>query len=450
MLKNYLKVTLNNLSKNKVNSFINITGLAIGIASCILILLYVVRELSYDNYHQELDQLHRVAILDTPDNLGQGIASISYPAAEVLTEEFPEVEQVARLGQLFDQDPAIEIDDRLFAEDRFYFADNSVFELLTIPFLKGDSETALSAPNSIVLSEETARKYFGNIDVVGKTLLVNFNNMSTDYQITGVVRNAPENTHFKYDVFASLDNIFNGLPAGFADAMKSWYMYRFWTYVKLTPGTDAQAFEAKLKHIEQKYFPPTRSNVHLFLQPVKDIHLHSNLNNEVEPNNDIRYIYIFSGIAILVLVIACINFMNLTTARSINRAREVGMRKVLGAHRSQLMSQFTIESLLVTALSVLVAFGLVELLTNVLNDLTGLQLETNYLQSAWLPIGFVFLTLIVGLLSGLYPAFFLSAFQPVKTLKGAFARSSSGAGLRKALVIAQMAITVILLVGIVT
>ncbi len=447
MLKNYLKVAARNLLEHKAYSFINIFGLAVGLACCGVILLYVQNELGYDKYHQDAEQLYRVAVLKDATGISQGQASATCGLAEVLQKDYPEVIAAARLFKS-NESAVVKIEEQQFTEERFYFADSTLFKLFAIPFLRGNAETALIHPNSIVVSRQIAEKYFRRLDILGKVVTVNLNNRNVDFKITGVVANAPENTHFKYDVLAYFENAEMVVPN--PDFFISWFVYPAWTYIKLREGFPTAAFEDKLAHVVKKYFPPTRQNSRLFLQPVQDIHLTSQLENEIEANNDILYIYIFSGVALLVLVIACINFMNLTTARSIHRAKEVGMRKVLGAYRTQLVKQFLAESMLVSAFAVIFAVGLIELFLLIFNELSTIQLRLNLFANAWWVLGFIGLSLAVGLLAGIYPAFFLAAFQPSKTLKGAFARIASGARLRKGLVVLQMAITIILLVAIAT
>ncbi|MGH7598686.1 MAG: ABC transporter permease [bacterium] len=447
MLKNYLKVAGRNLLKHKAYSFINVFGLAVGMACGGVILLYVQNELGYDKYHQDAEQLYRVAVLKDATGLSQGQANATYGLAEVLQKDYPEVIAAARLFKS-NESAVVKIEDQQFTEERFYFADSTLFKLFAIPFLRGSAETALTHPNSMVVSRQIAEKYFRSLDILGEVVTVNLNNRNVDFKITGVVANAPENTHFKYDVLASFENA--QMATTNPDFFKSWFAYPAWTYIKLRQGAFAAEFEGKLAQIVKKYFPPTRQNSRLFLQPVKDIHLVSQLENEIEANNDILYIYIFSAVALLVLVIACINFMNLTTARSIHRAKEVGMRKVLGAYRMQLVKQFLAESMLVSGLAVIFAVGLIELFLLIFNELSTIQLRLNLFANGWWVLGFIGLSLVVGLFAGIYPAFFLAAFQPSKTLKGAFARIAGGARLRKGLVVLQMAITIILLVAIAT
>jgi len=446
MLKNYLLIAARNLRKNLAYSFINIFGLAVGMACCGVILLYIQKELSYDRYHPDHKQLHRVAIWKDATGNKQGQASVSYELANVLRREYPEVLTAARLFRTA-QTPVIKIDDRQFPEERFYFADSTIFSVFSLPLLKGEAATALTQPNSIVISRALAEKYFRSLDVLGKVVAVNLNNRDVDFKITGVLANAPENTHFKYDALASFQNV--DQATSFTDILKSWFFYGFWTYVKLPTDYPAAAFEAKLAQVVKKYFPPTRQNSQLLLQPVQDIHLASHFENEIEGNNNIIYIYIFAAIALLVLVIACINFMNLTTARSLQRAKEVGMRKVLGAYRLQLVKQFLAEAMLVSGVAVVLGMGLIELFLAIFNNLSAIQLRLNLFANGFWVLGFLALGLLVGLLSGIYPAFFLAAFQPSKTLKGTFARTG-GAGLRQGLVVFQMAVTVVLLVAIAT
>lgn len=446
MFKNYLLIAARNLRKNLAYSFINIFGLAVGMACCGVILLYIQREVSYDRYHPDHAQLYRVAIWKDATGIKQGQASATYELANVLRKEYPEVLAAARLYRTT-QTPVVRIDDRQFPEENFYFADSTIFDLFALPLLKGEAATALTQPNSIVLSRALAEKYFRSFDVIGRVVSINLNNRDLDFKITGVLANAPENTHFKYDALLSFHNV--DQATSFTDLLKSWFAYSFWTYVKLPADYPAAAFEAKLPQVVKKYFPPTRQNSQLFLQPVTAIHLTSQLEGEIEGNNNIIYIYIFAAIALLVLVIACINFMNLTTARSLQRAKEVGMRKVLGAYRLQLVKQFLAEAMLVSGIAVVLGMGLIELFLAIFNNLSTIQLHLNLFGNGLWVLGFMALGLLVGLLSGIYPAFFLSAFQPSKTLKGVFAKTA-GARLRKGLVVVQMAVTVMLLVAIAT
>ena len=446
MFKNYLLIAARNLRKNLAYSFINIFGLAVGMACCGVILLYIQREVSYDRYHPEHAQLYRVAIWKDATGLKQGQASATYELANVLRKEYPEVLAAARLYRTT-QTPVVKIDDRQFPEENFYFADSTIFGLFALPLMKGEAATALTQPNSIVLSRGLAEKYFRSFDVIGRVIAVNLNNRDLDFKITGVLTNAPENTHFKYEALLSFHNV--DQATNFTDILKSWFAYSFWTYVKLPAGYPPAAFEAKLSQVVKKYFPPTRQNSQLFLQPVTAIHLTSQLEGEIEGNNNIIYIYIFAAIALLVLVIACINFMNLTTARSLQRAKEVGMRKVLGAYRLQLVKQFLAEAMLVSGVAVVLGMGLIELFLAIFNNLSTMQLHLNLFGNGLWVLGFIALGLLIGLLSGIYPAFFLSAFQPSKTLKGVFAKTA-GARLRKGLVVVQMAVTVILLIAIAT
>lgn len=446
MFKNYLLIAARNLRKNLAYSFINIFGLAVGMACCGVILLYIQSEVSYDRYHPDHAQLYRVAIWKDATGLKQGQASATYELANVLRKEYPEVLTATRLYRTT-QTPVVKIDDRQFPEENFYFADSTIFGLFALPLMKGEAATALTQPNSIVLSRGLAEKYFRSFDVMGRVIAVNLNNRDLDFKITGVLANAPENTHFKYEALLSFHNV--DQATNFTDILKSWFAYSFWTYVKLPAGYPPAAFEAKLPQVVKKYFPPTRQNSQLFLQPVTAIHLTSQLEGEIEGNNNIIYIYIFAAIALLVLVIACINFINLTTARSLQRAKEVGMRKVLGAYRLQLVKQFLAEAMLVSGVAVVLGMGLIELFLTIFNNLSTIQLRLNLFGNGLWVLGFIALGLLVGLLSGIYPAFFLSAFQPSKTLKGVFAKTA-GARLRKGLVVVQMAVTVMLLVAIAT
>ncbi|MEP1097548.1 MAG: ABC transporter permease [Cyclobacteriaceae bacterium] len=450
MFKNYFRVTFNNILNNKVNSTINILGLSIGIALCMVIMLYVSNELSYDQFHSNTGKIYRIALQNDPGNPTKGLARASYGMSEVLKDEFPAVETVARMTKLFNQEAVVQNGDKHFKEERLYFAEPSIFEVLDFTFIEGNPSTALVDPNTIVITERSALKYFGSLDVIGKTLNVNLNNMNVNYEVIGLLSDPPENTHFKYDLLVPLDDIFALINPRVVRSIKSWYTYNFWTYVKLNETSDAVQFEKDLTTIVDNYFPPTRKDIKIFIQPVEDIHLHSHLDREFEANNDIFYIRVLTSIAILVLVIACINFMNLTTARSIKRAKEVGIRKTLGAKRGQLIVQFLTESFIVTFVSILLALLFVAAFVGTIDQLAFINLEVSHLGIGSIILGLLFLNFAIGLLAGLYPAFILSALQSVKTLKGSFSKSLGSKNLRSGLVMVQMSVTVILLFGILT
>ncbi|MCG3156372.1 MAG: hypothetical protein DKINENOH_02996 [bacterium] len=446
MLKNYLKIALRNLKKNAVYSSINLAGLAAGMACCILITLYVLHELSYDKFHQNADRIFRVRLdLDLNGVLYQE-PSIPFPAAQALTRDFPEVERAVRFYRN-DDFPMIEIGDRQFIEERFFFADPAVFEMFDFPLIKGDEKTAFIEPNSVVLSEDMARKYFGEADPLGQALRYQ---KQFDLKVIGVMKNVPNNAHFKFDFLAPLQFQLNLWESqnGPGGRHNQWFWTGAWTYLLLPKAHSTQSLTEKFPAFVTKYFPDRiKGGLTLSLQPLTSIHLHSRLDNEIQPNSHILYVYIFSAIAVLILVIACINFVNLSTAQSGTRAKEVGVRKVVGAGKSQLVAQMLGESIIAGLVAMLLAAGLVELLLPAFNQLTERQLEINFLGN-WTGLLLILsLALFVGVLSGLYPAFFMSRFNPVGNFRRTTTASGGNETLRKALVVAQFAISIVLIIG---
>jgi putative ABC transport system permease protein len=450
MFKNAVKVTLRNMKRQKGYSLINIFGLAVGMACCILILLWVQDELSYDKYHEKADQIHRVIVKGRMSNREINFSSSPAPLASTLVNEFPEVLEATRF--LRSKNVLVRYQDKFFNEDLILFADSNFFDVFSIPLLKGDPDAVLGLPNSVVITRTAALKYFGEENPIGKTLTMN-NRM--DYRITGLAENVPSNTHFHTDFFASLETIPDSKSP-------NWFSNPYHTYIVLKEGTSPEELQAKLPGIVTKYVGPQAQKIMgitleqfqasgntfgYFLQPITSIHLYSDLEYELEPNGSVTYVYIFSVIAFFILVIACINFMNLATARSANRAKEVGVRKVLGSNRSRLVKQFLIESLLLSFISLVFAVLIVELLQPVFNNLSGKQLNIS-LHGNWILLpGFIAVMLFVGVLAGSYPAFFLSSFQPISVLRGKLIAGMKSTWLRNGLVIFQFTVSIVLLVG---
>ena len=449
MVKNYLKIALRNLLKYKAYSLINILGLAVGIAACIMILLYVTDELSYDKYNLKAEQIYRIRGRALLQGREFNMAVSPAPTGATFVKDFPEVIQYARF--LPSANMLIRYKENVFSENRFFWADSTIFDVFTIPFVKGNPKTALNQPHTIVLTESLANKYFGNEDPLNK--IMNFED-GTPYTVTGVVKDCPSNSHFHYDIFASMASINAGKS-------NEWVNNNFYTYIVLKKGASASSLQAKIPALVKKYAGPQfyqalgitfedwqkKGNAYeFFLQPLTSIHLHSHLNNEVEANSDIRYVYIFSITAIFILLIACINFMNLATARSATRSKEVGVRKVLGSNKIQLVKQFLIESFLLTFISIIIAIFLVEAFLPSFNNLAGKHLHTHYFNNLIAIPALFFTVLLVGLISGSYPAFFLSSFKPSKVLKGK-AAGKKGSWLRSGLVVFQFSISIILFIG---
>jgi putative ABC transport system permease protein len=446
MFNNYLKIALRNIFKHKGYSLINIVGLAIGMACCLLILLYIQDELSYDRYHENADRIYRVIEEVRLEGVGEESSSMPFPTGDTLPLEYPDaVEASVRFFNF--QLPTMSVqygtsDEKLFNEPRFFFADSAVFQVFSFEMIEGDPKKALEEPNTIVITKAMAEKYFEDEDPMGKTL--RWQN-GVNLRVTGVIKDVPPNSHFQFDFlgsFATLRRLFGGnLP-------QNWYWNPCWTYILLRDGVSADSLQAQFPALVQKYFPDSIKNkVVVKLQPLKDIHLFSHLDYEINPNSDISYIYIFSAIAVFVLLIACINFMNLATARSANRGREVGMRKVLGAYRTQLIKQFLGESMILCVIAAVLSVLIIEIVLPAFNAFSGKILSTDYFTDGSLLAGLIVITLTVGILSGIYPAFFLSGFDPVKVMKGTLERGGKSSAFRKVLVVVQFAISIVLIIG---
>ena len=442
MLKNYLRVAWANLRKHKAFSFINILGLSIGLTCSILILIYVFHELSYDRFHDNSDRIFRLRIELKIAGDHLDIPKSSPPMAEYLVRNYPEVQNAVRLRSLGRL--PVRYKDNLHYEDHLFFADNSIFEIFTFPMLKGDPRTALKTAYSAVLTEDMAKKYFGEDDPLGKVL--NINNQF-DFTITGVVKNIPRNSHFIFDMLCSFETYAQENKRD----MQNWISINNYTYLLLQKGYDYKQLEKKFPEMIEKnagvLLRYVKGEMAVSLQPLTSIHLHSNLMQELSGNSSITYVYIFIVIAVFILAIACINFMNLSTARSANRAQEVGMRKVLGAGRGQIIRQLLGESIFFSLISLIVALLLVELVLPFFRAVSGVDLSIHYAKNPWIILGLIGLALLTGLGAGSYPAFFLSAFQPVRVLKGVFKTGPGSSRFRSVLVIAQFAISIALVVG---
>ncbi len=450
MFENYIKTALRNFLKHKGFSFINIFGLAIGVACCLLIVLFVLDEVSYDQYHEKADQIYRVGIRGFINNiLFRGVVTCS-PMAQTLVNEYPEVTAATRLRNF--GFPVFRYEDKVFSEEKVFWVDQSFFDVFTVPFIKGDPKTALAQPNTIVLTRSMALKYFGDENPVGKSLNAD---KRRDYLVTGVVEDVPRNSHFHYDFLAAL--------VTYEDSRSPiWVSNSYYTYLVLQEGTSPEIFEAKLAELVKKYVGPqiqaaagitleqffeSGGDWSYFIQPLTGIHLHSHLDYELEPNGDIAYVYIFSIIAIGILLVACINFVNLATARAANRAREVGIRKTVGSNRGQLIRQFLSETTIMSFFAVLLALIAIQFLLPFFNNITGKELAVPYFQNV-LTIPFLLgLVLFIGVLAGTYPAFFLASFDPVVVLKKEMAGRSKKSSMRNVLVVFQFTVSIVLIVG---
>ena len=436
MLSNYLKIAFRNITGNPLFSTINIIGLSIGLACCIIITLFVQYETSYDKHWQNADRIHRV----TRDFFGNNLrlAAIAPPIAPLLKQDFPEIEDITRIMRM--GRTALTIDEKTINDETLVIADANIFEFFNLEFVSGDPDTALAAPTNIILSERAASRYFGNQDPMGKIINVMG---QADFTVTGVFEDLPDNTHMRFEIVTSI-NIVPMLMG--PDALESWGSNNYYTYVRLPEGFNPDDLEAKFEDFIIKYRGEDAPNgTALNLQALTDIHLTSNRDQEWRTNGSSAVVYTFSAVAFVVLLIACINFMNLTTARSTQRAKEVGIRKVVGADRRQLIAQFLGESVLLTAFAMLLAVALVELAL----PSFGAFLEKPLAFSLADPGTLVVLlggTIIVGLIAGSYPAFYLSHFRPVSVLKGV-ASSSGSVVLRQVLVVFQFATSIVLLIA---
>lgn len=443
MIKNYIKIALRNLKNNKNYSLVNITGLAIALACCVLIILYIDHELSYDRFHKNSNRIYR-AVKDIRASANRS-AITPNPLGPSLKENFPEVENMVRVYGGGPDNKTVSVGDKSFFEKNFYFTDPSFFDVFSFPLLKGNIETALSDPWSVVITEQASHKYFGDEKALGKTLL--YENEHA-FQVTGILEDIPDNSHFKSNFFASI-NCTPYLYRG--DFLEDWTQSSVHTYVLLKTGTDSKKFENKIgaylkTELTLQYEEGYSDETKISLQPLIRIHLHSHYFAEFEKNSDIRVVYFYSLIGVLILLIAGVNFMNITTARASTRTTEVGMRKVIGAERSQLIGQFLSESVILSFVSLCVALALAQLYIPWFGNLLGMEFSFRSLLSLPLLSGIIGMTLMVGLLSGSYPAFFLSSFSPVKVLRGGFGNNKKGLRLRTLLVTFQFICSIILII----
>ena len=444
MFTNYMKVAFRSIRKYKGYSFINIAGLAIGMTICVLIMLWVLDELSYDRFHDNADRIYRLC-MDADLGTPLRVPVTPTPVGPALVEEFPEVINAVRIGR-----PGrvpVTIDERQFQEDDVGYADNSFFEIFSFPFISGDPKSALETANTVVITEEMADKYFGNDDPLGKILKIGG---ETDYTVTGVLENSPGNSHLRFNMLRS----FETLISQNRQAMENWLSVQYYNYVLLIENCDIQNLEEKFPTVIDQNMGPILNAIggklRLFLQPLTRIRLHSDFERDISSSGDIAYVYLFSGIALFVLLIACFNFINLATARSTTRAMEVGMRKTFGAVRRRLLGQFLGESIFYSLISMILACILLLLSLPFFNNLVDKELSFNILKMPWLLPGLFSLALFVGLIAGSYPAFLLSSFQPVRVLKGSMKTGSSKSLFRSVLVVLQFIISITLIIGTLT
>ncbi len=421
MLNKIFKTALRNIRKQKGYTFINIFGFTLGLTCALLILMYVVQEWSYDRFHDKADRIYRITF---HGKLGQHefeSAASSSPAAAEFMQEFPQVETATRIDRMGEQ--VVRFGEYIFNERNLLRADPNFFDVFTFPLIAGEPKRVLTEPNTIVLSQRLAQKYFGDQSPVGEVLVIG--KEQTAFRVTGVVKNPPQNSHFEFDALVSMIGQDRASPM-------QWLNFSLYTYILLKENSSIKSVEANLPALYEKYFSTPIQQVlqlswekfleqgndmGIVLQPLTSIHFDSHFNDEIKPAGSKSNILLFSLIALFVLLIACINYMNLTTARSASRAKEVGVRKVVGANRSSLIRQFLGESLLLAALSMILSLGFVELLLPTFNELSGIQFSSGLFLQGWMIAGLLGLTLLIGFLAGSYPAFVLTLYQLIEALR---------------------------------
>lgn len=454
MYRSYFKMGWRNLLKNWRLFAINITGLAMGIATCLIIMLFVVDELSYDRYNEKADRIFRVVLKGKVNGEIIKEAVTPAPVASTLKDEFPEVEQSTRLRQF--GSPKITYKNITYNNDKLAYVDPNFFQVFTLRFLQGDLHSALTEPHTIVITKNVALKYFGQEDPINKIL--EFNDSGEQFKVTGVIENVPTNSHFHFDLFASM--------TGLAHAKRNdWMSSNYFNYVVLPKGTDPKEFEAKLPAIIKKYMGPqveqmgmtydkfkeNGNDIGLFVQPLLDIHLYSDFANqsELEAGGDVKSVYILGAVAVFMLLIACINFMNLSTAGATKRNKEIGVKKVLGSRKGQLIHQFLTESFIATVVAMVIAAALVVVALPWFNQLSGKYLEANFLLNPKVLVALISLVLLITLLAGSYPAFFLSSIRPLSALKNKIAGGGRSKRIRSALVVLQFVVSACLILSII-
>ena len=454
MIKNYFKVAFRNLWKNKGYSAINIFGLATGLATCLLITLYVTGELGYDQFYKNAERIYRI---NSDLRFGGGdlhMTQTSDMMGGLLKKDYPQVEEYTRI-YANDGDKLIKKGDEFINEPYVANVDSTFFDLFMLPVIEGDTKTALNEPNTVVITASAAKKYFNSLQVLSKTIEVKNGGSTTPYKITAVIKDIPNNSHLRFDFLFSMKNVdyqWGQLTS-----------HNFHTYLLMKPGTDYKAFEKNFDQYLDKYvlpyaqqfikvgsmeeFKKAGNKLEYSLMPLTDIHLHSDFSFEITPSGNIQYVYIFSAVALFILILACINFMNLSTARSTKRAKEVGIRKVLGTERKTLVAQFLVESTLTAFISLAIAVVIASLVLPLFNDIAAKSLSIKDLfGKRELPF-LVLLPIVVGLLAGSYPALFLSRFKPIVVLKGNANTGFKKSNIRNGLVIFQFATSIMLIIG---
>jgi putative ABC transport system permease protein len=449
MLRNYLTIAIRNILKYKLFSAINIAGLTVGVTACLFIFIYIKDELSYDRFHKDADQIYRVGLLGRMAGQEFNVSESCYPVGPAMKDEIPGITDYTRIWPASNT-LVFAFEDKSFSEKKVFFADSNFFSFFSFELIEGDANTVLTEPNAVVLTEDLAKKYFGNDPPVGKLLTIGPNKKS--FKVTGVAKSAPSNSHFQFHALLSFSTVEN-------EIYKGWTGNSLFTYVKLDRSTNPASVDASLEELVIKHVGPEIEQLGLTFEqfkeqggkysymvyPMVDTHLYSKLEGDPEPGGDIKYVYIFMAVGVFILLIACINFMNLSTARSAGRAKEVGLRKTLGSMRSQLIGQFLSESFIYSLIAMALALALTYLLMPGFNMLSGKSLLFSSLLDPVFVIVAVILLVIIGLLAGSYPALYLTAFNPVEVLKGKIRSGMKTKGVRSLLVVVQFSVSIFLI-----
>jgi len=453
MLSSYIKIFLRNFRRSPVFILINIIGLAIGMASSILIFLFVQHELSYDRYHEKADNIYRLSRqwTNADGEISLHLGHLAPPFAPLLKSDF--ADRIEEAVRLLGTEPVLIYEGKSFQESKFFFADPEIFNVFSWKLLEGDPSTALDSPDGLIISETMAKKYFGNDEAMGKAIEMKVAGQSLNLQVTGVMEDTPDNSHFQANFFASMNPVIS-FYGSLDQMMQNFGNNSFATYILLADGTDPDVLEAELPAFIDRHMAaerdgaPASRNTQINLWPLTDVHLYSNLDSEVEPNSSIEYVYIYTAIAFFILLIACINFMNLATARSAKRAMEVGLRKVMGADKSLLIRQFMSESIFMVVFALLLALIITWVALPAFANFTGKELSLNLISNPEYLLLMALLAVVVGLIAGSYPSLFLSGFQPIKVLKGTYKTGSGHDKFRSILVVGQFAISIVLIVSV--
>ena len=452
MIKNYFKIAFRNLMKYKFISFINLFGLTVGLTCCLLISTYILNEISYDRYNNKAENIYRFTRIFR--NVETGVVSlhlgtIAPPFGPLLKHDFPQIQKLTVL--LPSGTTTMRYEDKIFNEKNSYFADENLFDVFKVHVLKGNPATALKEPYSVMLTEDIAKKYFGNDEPLNK--MIRFDNTQRSFKVTGVYEDFPVNAHLHPSLMVSFNTLRDTAIYGEQNLRSNWGNNSFLTYAVLPDNVNTKNMEAQFPAFLDKVMGQPGDKVKpskwtaLTLQKLTDIHLRSHLDYEAEENGDIKRVYIFSAIALFILLIACINYMNLSTARSALRAREIGIRKVVGAERKEIIAQFLSESVIISFIAMLLATAFTYFTLPWLNKVSGQNLSFSILFKGVILVTLLIVPIIVGVVSGIYPAIFMSSFQPVKVLKGVMKIGGSNVSFRKVLVTIQFAVSIILIIS---